>query len=101
MSVVDNTVVSSNIKVSITLDMGQDIRITLGAENTEELFQSVETILKKAGIPSPFKSEVKESTPDDAVGVLVNKLLVYVETNDLNGVEYMSKALQRLLSVRN
>ena len=101
MSVVNNTVVSSNIKVSITLDMGQDMRITLGAENTEELFQSVETILKKSGIPSPFKSEVKESTPDDAVGVLVNKLLVYAEVNDLNGVEYMSKALQRLLSVRN
>ena len=43
----------------------------------------------------------KKSTPDDAVGVLVNKLLVYVEANNLEGVEATSKALQRLLSVRN
>jgi hypothetical protein len=53
------------------------------------------------GAPNPLKGYEKESTPDAAVGVLVNKLLVYVEANNHDGIETTSKALQRLLSVRN
>jgi hypothetical protein len=89
-----------NIKFTAGVE-SEGFKITLGAESAESLMKQVETICEIMGAPNPLKGYEKESTPDAAVGVLVNKLLVYVEANNHDGIETTSKALQRLLSVRN
>ena len=81
-----------NIKFTASIE-SDGIKLQLGAESPEHLFNYVQTVCDVMGIPNPLNKDLSN------LEKLEKKLSEAVDVSNYNAIEDLTKAIQRLKSV--